>query len=339
MQHRSGRSADRKRVRLWNRMSDIDEIDGKGTDRQVSAGRHDLDRNFRRTWLGSSPRLEQCRGKRGGMDRHFQPRPQVDQRAHMVLVAMGKHQREDVSALFDEIADVGQDEIDAREMLLRGEGHAAIDDDPLPPAIVAEAVDREVHPDLADAAQGCEYKLVVRHAALARLAGDGRAAAHGEGKHVASRYCLDTAVLNFKHQVARLIEANKAALHFGLAVAHSYVFADAARMGQPIAENGGEAPATIPLRDPAAHRGGQPGKQLLRRYCRAMRPQIGCRETAAAVSGQRMTAAIDADANDDNEAFPRVTVRGRLDLEENALAFERVKPQDVRAFERQLLPK
>ena len=98
-------------------MRDIDEIDGEGADRQMSADRHDLHRNFRRAGLRSAPRLEQSRRKRRGVDRHFQPRPQIDQRAHMVLMAMGEHQRQDVFALFDQIADVGQDEIDAREML------------------------------------------------------------------------------------------------------------------------------------------------------------------------------------------------------------------------------
>jgi len=31
----------------------------------------------------------------------------------------------------------------------------------LPPAIVAETVDREVHPDLANAAKRCEYQFVL----------------------------------------------------------------------------------------------------------------------------------------------------------------------------------
>ena len=45
-------------------------------------------------------------------------------------------------------------------MLLGSKGHAAIDDQPLPPAFVAKAVDREVHPDLTDAADQMERAIV-----------------------------------------------------------------------------------------------------------------------------------------------------------------------------------
>ncbi len=48
--------------------------------------------------------------------------------------------------------DVGQDEVDARQRRVR-EGDADIDDDPLARARRAEAVEREVHADLADAAE------------------------------------------------------------------------------------------------------------------------------------------------------------------------------------------
>ena len=98
-------------------MGDIDEIDGERTDRQMSANRNDLHRNFRRAGLGSAPRLEQSRGKRRGMDRHFEPRPQIDQCPHMVLVAMREHQRENVATFFDQKSDVREDEIDAGELL------------------------------------------------------------------------------------------------------------------------------------------------------------------------------------------------------------------------------
>src|SRR6516162_10667131 len=142
-------------------MRNIDEIDREGTDRQMATYRHDLHWNFRRALLRGAPGLEYSCRERRGIDRHFQLRPQIDERAHMVLVTMGEHQRQNVFALFDQVADVRQDEIDAWQMLFGGEGDAAIDDDPLPPAIVAETVDREVHPDLANAAKRCEYQFVL----------------------------------------------------------------------------------------------------------------------------------------------------------------------------------
>ena len=81
----------------------------------------------------------------------------------MVLVAMGEHEAQNVFALLDEIADVRHDEIDAGQMLFGGEGHAAIDDEPLPAQAVADPVDREIHPDLADAAERRENEFTLRH--------------------------------------------------------------------------------------------------------------------------------------------------------------------------------
>ena len=71
----------------------------------------------------------------------------------MVFVGVGQRQADDVAPLLDEETNVRQYEIDAGQVLLGGKGHAAIDDEPLPPPAVAEAVDREIHPDLADTAE------------------------------------------------------------------------------------------------------------------------------------------------------------------------------------------
>ena len=78
----------------------------------------------------------------------------------MVLMGMGEHDAGEVLALLFEEADVGQDQVDARQMLLRRERDAAIDRQPLPAALVAEAVDREIHADLADAAERREHQFL-----------------------------------------------------------------------------------------------------------------------------------------------------------------------------------
>src|ERR1700682_5314494 len=81
----------------------------------------------------------------------------------MVLVAVRDHQPDDVLSLLDEKADIRQDQVDAGQLLLGGERHAAIDDQPLPAALVAKTVNREIHPDLADAAERREDQFVLRH--------------------------------------------------------------------------------------------------------------------------------------------------------------------------------
>ena len=130
----------------------------------------------------------------------------------MVFVAVGQHQTDDVFALLDQVADIRQDQIDPGQLLLGCKGHAAIDDQPLPPPRIAEAVDREVHPDLADAAERRKNKLVLcHHLSPARRA---PAAAKLEGKHVARRDFLGAAAAKLQNKPAGAIEADEAAMLF-----------------------------------------------------------------------------------------------------------------------------
>ena len=78
----------------------------------------------------------------------------------MILMRVRKHQAENVPALLHEIADVGQDEIDAWQIIAR-ERHSEIDRDPLPPVLVADPVDRQIHADLAYSAERRKDELVV----------------------------------------------------------------------------------------------------------------------------------------------------------------------------------
>ena len=84
----------------------------------------------------------------------------------MVLMGVRQHQPDQVLALLLEKADVGHDQVDARQMLLVAEGDAEIDRQPGALVAVAEAVDRQVHADLADAAERRKGQFVrTRHQA------------------------------------------------------------------------------------------------------------------------------------------------------------------------------
>ena len=74
---------------------------------------------------------------------------QVGHAADVVLVAVGQHDRHDVVQPVPDRGEVGEDDVDARLVLL-GEQHAAVDDQQL--AGVLE--DGHVAADLAEAAQG-----------------------------------------------------------------------------------------------------------------------------------------------------------------------------------------
>src|SRR6185369_8365458 len=109
--------------------------------------------NFRRTRLAGAFRLEQGRREWCGINRDFQARPQVDQCPEVVLVRMRKHQPRDVLSLFNQVPDIRENQVDAREVLLGGKRHPEIDGQPPAPALVANAIDRQVHADLPDPAK------------------------------------------------------------------------------------------------------------------------------------------------------------------------------------------
>ncbi len=74
----------------------------------------------------------------------------------MVLMRMGRDDPEQLVAPFDDKGRVGHDHVDPRLMFLLAERDAAIDDQPL----AAIAVEVEVHPDLAGAAEREEIERV-----------------------------------------------------------------------------------------------------------------------------------------------------------------------------------
>ena len=125
----SGR-ADDQRVRFRDRMGDRDQLDVERPEREAAAERHDLDRDFRRARLARALGLEQRGGERRRVDRHLEPRPQVDERAEMILMGVGEHEADEVLALLDQKADVRQDQVDAGQMLVARERHAEIDREP-----------------------------------------------------------------------------------------------------------------------------------------------------------------------------------------------------------------
>ena len=87
------------------------------------------------------------------VDRAFQLRPQIDDGAEMILMGVRQHEADQILALLLQEADVRHDQVDARQMFLVAERHAEIDREPAALMAIAEAVDRQVHADLADAAE------------------------------------------------------------------------------------------------------------------------------------------------------------------------------------------
>ena len=142
----------------------------------------------------------------------------------MVFVRVREHDAGEVLALLDQIADVGQDQIDARQMLFAGERHAEIDGEPLRVRPSPEAVDRQIHADLADAAERREHQFLfrLRHAQAPPkpehfAGGDGR-----------------KPVRPAQQQPSRLVEPFKAAGEFAFRQPHADVLAEPGGAREPI---------------------------------------------------------------------------------------------------------
>src|SRR5690242_13131561 len=80
----------------------------------------------------------------------------------MILVRMREHDAGEAAALLDEIADIRKDQLDAGKVLFGGKGHAEIHREPAVAALIADAVDRHIHADLANAAKRRKHQLLLR---------------------------------------------------------------------------------------------------------------------------------------------------------------------------------
>ncbi len=147
-------------------MRNRNKLDTERPEIDAAAGRHHGDRNFRRMALGGAFGLEQSGAEFGGVDRAFQLRPQIHDGAEMVFMGVRQHQADQILALFFEKADIGHDQVDPRQVFLVAEGHPEVDREPGALVTVAEAIDRQVHADLADAAERRKGQFIrARHQA------------------------------------------------------------------------------------------------------------------------------------------------------------------------------
>src|SRR5262245_65135251 len=113
VKHAAERGADDETVRFRDRMGHGYEFYVEWTERESTPERHDVHRDLGRTWLAFPLGLQQRSGKRRGVDWQLEARPQVEQRAEMILVRVREHTAAKMGAPLLQIADVRHDEIDA----------------------------------------------------------------------------------------------------------------------------------------------------------------------------------------------------------------------------------
>ena len=143
-------------------MGDRNQLDVKGSGGEAPADRDDLDLDLRCARLAAALGLQQRGGERRRIDWYFEPRPQIEHRTEMVLMRVREHDADQIAFLLGDIADVRQDQIDTRQLIFRRERHAEIDDQPFALAALPDAVKRQVHADLAYAAERREHQIRLR---------------------------------------------------------------------------------------------------------------------------------------------------------------------------------
>jgi hypothetical protein len=74
---------------------------------------------------------------------------------------MGDKDSQEIVTLFLDEAQIRINQVDARQVLLTAEAHAAIDQNPLPVICWPETVKRSIHSDLAEAAEGQKDQFVL----------------------------------------------------------------------------------------------------------------------------------------------------------------------------------
>jgi hypothetical protein len=94
-------------------------------------------------------------GELGAVDGNVQFGEDPRKTADVVLVAMREDDGADEGTVFDEVADVGNNDVDAEELFL-GEHEAGVDDDDVVPETEGEAV----HAELAQPAERDNLQLV-----------------------------------------------------------------------------------------------------------------------------------------------------------------------------------
>src|ERR1700730_2110516 len=153
---------------------------------------------------------------------------------------MRQHEPDEILALFFEEADIGHDEIDAGQMLLIAKGDPEIDRKPGALMAVGQAIDRQVHADLADAPQGSKGQFIrPRHQAAPMEAAEAEIA-------VARRDRNPLAARRPDNQATLFIDGVEYAFHDGSARLDRDRLAEPGRALQPEPADFAKAAAMVP---------------------------------------------------------------------------------------------
>ena len=135
-------------------VGDADGDDAEGTEIEALVGKNFDELGFVEQAMFFELAFNVSQSEFGAVDGDFELGEDPRQAADVVLMAVGEDDAADHGAIFDEIGDVGDDDVDAEQFGL-GEHKAGIDDDD----VVLPANGSAVHAELAEASQRDDLQL------------------------------------------------------------------------------------------------------------------------------------------------------------------------------------
>jgi hypothetical protein len=136
-------------------MGDADGHDGKWPQRETAAGEYLDELGIVEQAVLVELALHIGESELGAVDRDVELGEDPRETADVVFMPVRKDYPADLRAVLDEIADVGDDDIDA-EQLFFGEHEAGVDDED----VVAETQSETIHAELTESAEGYYLQFI-----------------------------------------------------------------------------------------------------------------------------------------------------------------------------------
>ena len=158
MQDDSDRRMDRQRHAIHQRVGHADRHDGEGSQRNAAAGNHLDQVGIIEQIVLFELALRQGQRELGSVDGNIQLGEDPRQAADVVFMPMGQKDRADLVAVFRQVTDVGNNNINAQQLFFR-KHQAGVDDN----NVILPADGHAVHTELAEATQRNQLQFILCH--------------------------------------------------------------------------------------------------------------------------------------------------------------------------------
>jgi hypothetical protein len=149
------RGVDGERNAINQRMRNADGHDAKGPECEAPAGEHLNEFGVVEEAVLVELAFDVSESELGAVDGYIELGENPGQAADVVLVTVGKDDGANEGPILNEVADVGDDDVDAEELFL-GEHEAGVNDDD----VVTETEGEAVHAELAESTERDDLQLV-----------------------------------------------------------------------------------------------------------------------------------------------------------------------------------